>query len=75
MARRKKFSNGVLPYRKSTNIYGDDEPLDDPKKVFLSDSFQEVMTVKFLGFNISILHNDILGVATLGPDDPKLAHT
>ena len=53
MARRKKFSNGVLPYRKSTNIYGDDEPLDDPKKVFLSDSFQEVMTVKFLGFNVS----------------------
>ena len=55
MARRKKFSNGVLPYRKSTNIYGDDEPLDDPKKVFLSDSFQEVMTVKFLGFNVSTI--------------------
>ena len=43
--------------------------LDVKNKVKLSESFQEIIKLQMFNLNITIIHNDVLGVATLGVND------
>jgi len=45
------------------------------KKVFLSDSFQELINIKLFGLNFCIVHNDVLCVASLAADNENLRGT